>query len=69
MVKAELTQEGFIFRTQFPSQGILLIKKFDFETTKNYTTFKTDMIKVVLVFSISNFFTNQNSQGRKLSAV
>jgi hypothetical protein len=48
-----------------------LVKKLEIEktkTTKN-TKFKTDIIKVVLVFSISNFFTNENSQGRKLSAV
>ena len=32
-----------------------------------YSTFKTDMIRVVLVLSISNFFTSKNSQGRKLS--
>ena len=35
------------------------------------TTFITSVLKVVclvvLVFSISNFFINQNSQGRKLS--
>ena len=36
--------------------------------TTQYTTFKTDIIKVVLVFSISSFFVNKNSQGRKLSA-
>ena len=49
----------------------LLVKKLEIEKTKatQYTTFKTDIIKVVLVFSISNFFTNKNSQGRKLSAV
>ena len=37
-----------------------LVKKLDFEKNKNteYTTFKTDIIKVVLVFLISNFFTN-----------
>ena len=51
--------------------NLLLIKKLKIEKTKTtqYTTFKTDITKVVLVFSISNFFTNKNSQGRKLSAV
>ena len=49
----------------------LLVKKLEIEKTKTteYTTFKTDIIKVVLVFSISNFFTNKKSQGRKLSVV
>ena len=48
---------------------------FDAEVAKKflngiqYTTFKTDIIKVVLDFQISNFFNNKNSQGRKLSAV
>ena len=53
----------------FPG-NFFLIKKLEFEKTKptQDTTFKTDIIKVVLVFSISNFFTNKNSQGRKLSA-
>ena len=46
------------------------MKRLDFEETKTtyYTTFKADIIKVVLVFSISDFFSNENSQGRKLSA-
>ena len=43
-------------------------KKLEIQKTRT-TTLKTDVIKVVLVFSISNFFTNKNSQGRKLSAV
>ena len=52
IAKAALPQEGILFRTQFPSLGILLIKKLDFEKTKTtyYTTFKTNIIKVVLVF-------------------
>ena len=37
--------------------------------TTSYTTFKTDITKVVLVFLISNFFTYKNFQGRKLSVV
>ena len=39
---------------------------------KTKTTFNTSVLKVVywvvLVFWISNFFINKNSQGRKLSA-
>ena len=46
----------------------LLVKKLEFEKTKptQHTTFETDVIKVVLVFSISNFFINKISQGRKM---
>ena len=32
--KAELPQEGILFRTQFPSLGIFINKKLDFEKTK-----------------------------------
>ena len=69
--KAELPLEGIFFRTQFSSLGIFIKKKLEIKKTKTtwYTTFKTVIIKVVLVFSISNFFTNENSQGGKLSAV
>ena len=65
--KAELPLEGTFFALNF----LPLIKKLEFKKTKTslYTTLKTDIIKVVLVFSISNFFTDKNSQGRKLSAV
>ena len=46
---------------------ILLIKKFEIKKTKPtivISTFKTDVIIVGLVFSISNFFNNKISQGR-----
>ena len=68
LYKAELPQEGISFRTQFPSLGIFINKK-SWISKKLRPPFKTDIIKVVLVFSISNFFTNKNSQGRKFSAV
>ena len=70
-IKAELQQVGIFFCTQFSSLGFLLVKKLEIEKTKTteYTTFKTDIIIVVLVFLISNFFINKNYQGRKLSAV
>jgi hypothetical protein len=70
-VKAELLLEGIFFALNFLPWEFLLVKKLEIGKTKTtqYTTFKTDMIKVVLVFSISNFFTNKNSQVRKLSAV
>merc|ERR1712051_270266 len=68
--KAELLLEGFFSHSIF-FPGFVLVKKLEIKKTKitKDTTFKTDIIKVVLVFSISNFFTNENSQGRKLSAV
>ena len=57
----------FLFALNFFPWEFLLIKKLEIEKTKNTknTTFKTDIIKVILVFSISKFFTNENSQGRK----
>ena len=68
--KAELLLEGFFSHSIF-FPGFVLVKKLEIKKTKitKDTTFKTDIIKVVLVFSISNFFTNENSQGRKLSAI
>ena len=67
----ELQQVGIFFALNFLPWDFLLIKKLEIGKTKTtkYTTFKTDIIKVVLVFLISNFFTNKNSQGRKLSLV
>ena len=43
------------------AREVLLVKKLKIEETKTtyYSTFKTDIIKVGLVFSISNFFTNK----------
>ena len=69
--KAELPLEGIIFALNFLPWEFLLVKKLEIEKTKTtkYSTFKTDIIKVVLVILISNLFTNENSQGRKLSGV
>ena len=54
-IKAELLQ---LNRTQFPSLGILLVKKLEMEKIK--PTFIISVLKVVywvaLVFSKSNFF-------------
>ena len=49
---------------------ILLSKKFEIEetTTTYYSTFKTDIIKVGLIFSISNFFINKTYQANNWSA-
>ena len=56
--------------TQFPSLGIFVSKK-KLEIEKTKATFITSVLKVVhwvvLVFSMSNFFINKKSQGRKLS--
>ena len=54
-------------RTDFLPGEILLIKKLDFEKTKPtyYSTFKIDIPEEGLVFSISNFFINKISPGRK----
>ena len=51
---------------RFLAWDILLIKKLEFEKTKptQYPTFKTDITKVGLVLSISNFFIDKISQGR-----
>ena len=68
--KAELPKVGIFFALNFLLWEFLLIKKLEIEKTK--TTFILSVLKVVywvvLVFSISNFFINKNSQGRKLSA-
>ena len=49
------------------AREILLLKKLEIEETKTtkYSTFKTDIIKVGLVFSISNFFINKVSHAYK----
>ena len=61
MIKLNYRKKVFHFALNFLSLEFLLIKKLDFEKTKatQYTTFKTDIIKVGLIFSISNFFTNK----------
>ena len=66
-LKLNLQKKVLFSRTDFLPWELLVIKKSEFEKTKPTcnTTFKTDVIKVVFVFSISNFFINKNSQGRK----
>ena len=70
-LKLNYRKQVFFFALNFLPWEFLFIKKLEIEKTKTtqYTTFKTDRIKVVLVFSISNFFTNKKSQGRKLSSI
>ena len=49
------------------AREVLLVKKLENEETKTtqYSTFKTDIIKVGLVFSISNFFITITSLANK----
>ena len=46
------------------AREVLLVKKLEIEETK-YSTFKTDIIKVGLVFSISNFFITKTLLANK----
>ena len=50
--KAELLQLGIFFLVHLFAREILLLKKLEIEATKTtwYSTFKTDIIKVGLVF-------------------
>jgi hypothetical protein len=59
--KAQLLREGIIFVIHLFARAILSMKKLKIEETKaiQYSTFKTDIIKVGLVFSTSNFFINK----------
>ena len=68
--KAELQQVGIFFALNFLPWDFLLIKKLEIEKTKTtqYTTFKTDIIKVGSVFSISNPFINKTYQANNWSA-
>jgi hypothetical protein len=49
------------------AREVLLVKKLEIEETKTTwkSTFKTDMIKVGLVFLISNFFITKTSLANK----
>ena len=71
LLKLNYRKKIFYLALNFLPWEFLLVKKLDFEKTKTpyYATFKTGVIEGVLVFSIFNFFTSKNSQGRKLSAV
>ena len=59
--KAGLLREGIIFLIHLFARAILLSKKLKIEETKanRYSTFKTDIIKVGLVFPLSNFFIDK----------
>ena len=57
-IKAELPQVSIFFALGLFAREILLIKQLEIEKTKTsqHTPFKTDIMNVVLVFSISNYF-------------
>ena len=62
--KAELLQEGIFFIAHLFARDVLVMKKWEIEKTKpNFiiSTFKTDIIKLGLVFPISNFFIAKTS--------
>ena len=62
--KAELLQEGIFFLLQLFARDVLVMKKLEIEKTKPtliISTFKTDIIKMGLVFSISNYFIAKTS--------
>ena len=65
--KAELLQEGIFFLLQLFARDVLVMKKLEIEETKAtwYSTFKTDIIKVGIVFSISNLFIKESSLANK----
>ena len=48
------------------ARDVLVMKKLEIEETKTtqYSTFKTDIIKVGIVFSISNFFITKTFTGK-----
>ena len=61
LLKPNSRKKAFFFGNQLFAWWILLIKKLEIEKTKltQYSTFKTVIVKVGLVFSISNFFINK----------
>ena len=62
--KAELLQLKLI---HLFAREVLLVKKLEIEETKTtqHSTLETDIIKVGLVFSISNFFISKTSRANK----
>ena len=64
LIKAELLQVGIFFLIQLFAWEILFPKMLEIEETKT-TIFKSDIINVGLVFSISNFFINKISHPNK----
>ena len=67
MIKANVHKKVPFSWTDFIRWEILFITKLANKKTKpiKYTTYKTDVTKMGLVFPISNFFINKISKGRK----
>ena len=65
--KVELLQEGFFFLIHLFARDCLVMKKLEIEKTKPtfIISFLKVVIQVVLVSSISNFFTNTTSLANK----
>ena len=67
--KAELLQEGILFLLHLFARDVLVrMKKLEIEKTKPsfmISTFKTDILRVGLFFSISNFFVTKTSLANK----
>ena len=62
--KAEFLKEGICLLLHLFARDVLVMKKLEIEKTQPtfiISTFKTDIIKVGLVFSISNFFIAKTS--------
>ena len=67
-VQAELLQEGIFFLLHLFARDVLAMKTLESEKPKPtfiISTFKTDIIKVGLVFSISNVFIAKKSLANK----
>ena len=67
LVKLNYRKKIFIFSSIYFARDILSTKKLEIEETKTtlHSTFKTDIMKMGLVFSISNFFHNKSSLANK----
>ena len=68
LTKAELLKEGIFFLIHLFARDVLEMKNLEIEKTKPtfiISTFKTVIIKVGLVFSISNFFISKKSLANK----
>ena len=69
VVKPNNCRKVFFSSSNF-ARGVLVIKKLEIEKTKPtlYSTFKIDIVKVCLVFWISNFVINKIYLAKKFSS-
>ena len=66
--KAELLQEGIFFLIHLFARDVLVTKKLEIEKTRPtliISVLKVDILKLGLVFSISNFFITKTSLANK----